>query len=211
MLALLRAVREGMKPWGGLHFSAKYDAEAATARAEADAHAIMGRGFNQNFRVPTEPLVTLISQPGEGWFVSQKTIEAANVALWRMGQFNQIIQEQTDFLGNHLPEIYNPHTNEQVRKSMADTAKRLSEIIHGTIIGTDGWYDSLVDALDDNIRQLQFAADWSYEEWRNQGSRQGFVTEPDEETPPRRHPPSRRRPWRPASPRPRTSGRSGPS
>jgi hypothetical protein len=54
------------------------------------------RSFQENFRVPTDPLVSLIMQPGEGRFVSRSTIEAANIALWRMGQFNQIVQEQTD-------------------------------------------------------------------------------------------------------------------
>jgi hypothetical protein len=164
--SLMTAVRDGIRSWGHPYFLPKYDHDAAEARAEEDAQAILHRSFRQNFRVPTDPLVSLIMQPGEGRFVTREVTRSVNIALSRMGQFNQLVQEQTDFLGAHLPQIYNPHTNEQVRGALADSARQISMIIHGTIIGNDGWYNNLVTALDMNIVQLQSAARWSYDDWK---------------------------------------------
>ncbi len=89
-LDVLYAVRVGMTPWSDLHFKTGYDERAIEDRAELDFNAVMNGSHFQNFRVPTEPLVTLIEQPGKGWRLDDETIKASNVALWQLEEVQPV-------------------------------------------------------------------------------------------------------------------------
>jgi len=155
-LAVLHSVRRGMAEYGDMHFGGHgYDREAATTRSQIDHDCIMDGIRYQNFRVPTEPVISLIQQPEEGWFISRETLEAANIALWRIGQFNQMVQQQTDLLANSLPGITNKKLPIHQREALAEAARKISFTIHFVTIGDSGWYHQLMDSIDQNVETLQ--------------------------------------------------------
>jgi hypothetical protein len=153
-IAVLRAVREGMSPWGDMHFGGKgYTADSANVRAQDDYRAVKAGGYGQNFRVPTEPLTTLIQQPGEGAFIRRETIAAANIALWRLGVFNQLVQQQTDFNALYLSQ--GQALSDEQREALADAARNISVMIHRDAIGDASWYRGLMKAIEENIADLE--------------------------------------------------------
>ena len=54
-----------------------------------------------------------------------------------MTQFNQIVQQQTDFYARHFSEILDKSVGGSHREAMATAAREMSLIIHGKIIGDD--------------------------------------------------------------------------
>jgi hypothetical protein len=85
-LELLRAVRDGVREWGDKYFDADYSGDNGTRRAHGDYELIMqGRDPASNFRVPTESFVVLVQQPETGLLIERRTIQAANIALERIG------------------------------------------------------------------------------------------------------------------------------
>jgi hypothetical protein len=155
-LALLHAVRDGMSTWGDLHFGGTgYNEETARTRAQLDHDAVIHGSHSQNFRVPTEPITSLIEQSETGWLISGETIAAANVALWKVGIFNQLVQEQTDFNVLHLAEFSDMNIDTSQRHQLAEAAWKLSMSIHQHGIGDASWYRDLMGALDRNIETLE--------------------------------------------------------
>ena len=124
-------------------------------RAQQDDDSVMGGSHCQNFRVPTEPIASLIQQSGEGWLISGETIAAANIALWKIGIFNQLVQQQTDFNAFHLAEFSHVNLDLTRRNALAQAAWRLSVTIHQYGIGDASWYRRLMTALDHNVEALE--------------------------------------------------------
>jgi hypothetical protein len=133
----------------------------------------MDGSYYQNFRVPTEPVVSVIEQADKGW-IHRKTIEAANLALWRLGIFNQLVQQQTDFNAAHLSEFGDPSTTSAHRNTLANAAKKVSNMIHGDAIGDTRWYPNLITEIDRNIQALE-------QRKKRWWSRRGFPTEGHDE------------------------------
>lgn len=156
-VAALNAVRTGIaSTWGETYFGGGgYDDAAAGERANFAHKAIMDGSYAQIFRVPIEPLVSLIRQPGEGRLVSGATIEAANVALWKIGVFNQLVQQQADFNALHLACVPTEGLKDEGRQQLAQAALKISFMIHASGIGDSRWYRQLIDALDGNVRELE--------------------------------------------------------
>ena len=170
-LTVLRAVGDGIRAWGTDHFGGDgYDEQAAKDRAQEDySRAMKGGTYSQIFRVPMEPVANLIHQPGE--LVNRETVEAANIALRKMCQYNQLVQQQTDFNARHLAEFYDKSLDTTQREVLAEAAYAISFMIHVDAIGADQWFPRLMDAIDSNIVELENALDVPFDEWkRTRGS-----------------------------------------
>jgi hypothetical protein len=155
VLAMLEAMRDGIRAWADPYFTTGYDEQGASERAQGDYKAVMDRSYGQLFRVPTEPLVALIERSVGGSLLRKETVEAANIALWRMGVFNQLVQQQTDFNARHLSEIYDPALPEAQRRALADGARAISTMLHASVIGDATWYKRLKAELETNIQALR--------------------------------------------------------
>jgi hypothetical protein len=153
-LEVLHGVKDGMSQWSYLHFSTDYSGAAGDQRADVDRKLVQGGGYMQNFRVPEAPLVSLIQQPGTGLLIDGKTIEAANVALWKIGIFNQLVQQQADFNTLHLSEYADPSVDQDRHNVLAEAAARISAMIHKDGIGDASWHSIFMSALDSNIAKL---------------------------------------------------------
>jgi hypothetical protein len=153
-LGFLRGIWDGMRPWGDLHFNQEYSHQQAVERAEKDRQSIREGVYQINYRVPTEPLENLIHYSASGVLLDRDVIIRANEALRRVGIFNQLVQQQTDFLAAHLPEVYDPTLDPVKRNALADTAGAISQIIHEAAIGDGAWYRDLMEAIEHTITAL---------------------------------------------------------
>lgn len=152
-LALLRAVQSGM-PWGALYFGSGYDAKAVDDRARQEYETVLHGSYGQVFHVPTEPLAALVANPAAGGLVRRATVEAASVALWQLGVFNQLVRQQTDFNARHLAELYDDGLPPQRRETLAKAASAHSRMLHANGIGDAHWYQTLMRELATNIDLL---------------------------------------------------------
>lgn len=151
-MAHLKGVKATMTAWGDSYFTTGYVGTAVQDRAKLDYNRVLQGGSTQNYKAPTEPLVTLMQPPGDGWPIEQRTVVAAGVALQRMTVFNQMVEQQTDFNARHATEFGIDDATR--RQRLAEGADRISQRIH-TVIGDRAWYLELVAALDANIALLE--------------------------------------------------------
>jgi len=158
-LAHLKGVKAAMEAWAKDYFDTSYAGAAAKDRAELDFNAIMQGSYFQNFRVSPEPVASLLQPPGEAWPIDSETITVASIALLRMGQFNQLVQQQTDFNALHAAEIRDEALGDNRRLAIAKSGRRISEIMHGDVIGDAKWYKGLMKALDKNIQDLDHSTE----------------------------------------------------
>jgi hypothetical protein len=143
-LSVLRAVRDGTRPWGDLYFCTGYDGATTKTRAQEDYDTIMNdMSYGEVFRVPADPLVTLLSHPAAGGLIRKETVEAASVALWQIGIFNQLVRQKSDFNGRHLAEIRGSQLAPERRKALADAAFSQSAMLHRSGVGDAAWWASL--------------------------------------------------------------------
>jgi hypothetical protein len=154
-LAHVKGVEAAMRGWAQSFFGTSYEGEAAENRCELDFNTIMRGQYVQNFKVPTEPVESLIQPPGDAWPLSSDTVEAAGVALQRMTAFNQLVQQQTDFNLLHAAELRRPDITEDEKRPIAEAARKICEGIHGFAIGDAGWYGGLMEALQANVEELE--------------------------------------------------------
>jgi hypothetical protein len=152
--ALIVAVRQGLAPWGDLYFGAGYDAAAAEARGAEDFRLVMDRNYAQVFHVPTEPLEALIANPAAGGRITEATVTVANVALWQLGVFNQLVGQQTDFNAQHIAEMRDPTLPPPRREALATAASSISTMLHRHGISDALWYSALLRQLETNRLDL---------------------------------------------------------
>ena len=152
---VLNGVQKGLTEWGDRHFGGDgyLDAEAHR-RAEDDYKAIVESQGNyvQNFRVPSEALVSVINHSD---LIDVDTIKAANVALWKIGIFNQLVQQHTDFNARHITEYLAEPLGSDRREVLGRAAEELSYRMHRYGIEDAGWYKELKRAVDVNITNLE--------------------------------------------------------
>jgi hypothetical protein len=141
-------------PWGDKYFGCPYSDSDVAAHARVAYVAISERRYSQVFVVPTEPLATLLGSAAAGRWISEQTVEAANVALWRIGVFNQLVDQQTDFNSRHLAEFRDDKLSPPRREVLAKSAEALSRMLHGEGIGDAEWYQELKRQLAANIKSL---------------------------------------------------------
>jgi hypothetical protein len=155
VLATLTAVRRGMEGWGNAYFSRGYDDLSAAVRAEEDFRAVKAGKFEQIFKVPVEPLMAVIQRTSEGWLIDTEMIEAANIALWKLTTFNQLVQQHTDFNALHAAEICDTHLPAIRRDAIAAAAKEISTTVHRYGVDDARWYHDLLCKLDINVEKLK--------------------------------------------------------
>jgi len=106
------------------------------------------------FHVPTEPLTSVLMHPNEEQLIEPATITAVNVALWVLGWFNQLVEEQTIFYGNHAVDLIGKVDDIETRERVAKYAREQSLLLHEKIIGNRIWYNDMINALKFNIKKL---------------------------------------------------------
>ena len=153
--AVLVAVRRGLvlgmpglgeeyQGWGRLYF-AKTVSGATALEAGSTARELVERGSSyQAYRVPVAPLERLAAAHGAGTLVSEETVLAANLALWRVGVFNHLVEKQTSFNVAHAAEIADGRTPSERRRAISLAAGGITTALHldgiGRAADEGGWY-----------------------------------------------------------------------
>jgi hypothetical protein len=162
LLAVQRGVVEGVPAqglagWGDLYFGTIYDASVTMKRALETRVMVEQRSWDQVFLVPTETL-ELPATTRVGDLISEETMFAANLALWRIGVFNQLVEQQTAFNAQHAAEIVDPATSTQRLRTLAEAAGQISLSLHADGIGAaaapGGWYERLTSAVAADVERL---------------------------------------------------------
>ena len=134
------------------------DADAA-ARATEGMKGVHRGTFDQVFVAPIQPLELLARASPQAGFISVATVSAANVALWRLQVFNQLVTQQTLFNALHAAEITDRATSPERRSALAEAARNVSFTLHRHGIGPanapGGWYRNLKEALSGDIAELE--------------------------------------------------------
>jgi hypothetical protein len=169
---VLRAVHHGMvqglmqdEPvgWGQLYFSTIYTPDVAKKRAQETYEKVASRMLDYVLVVPIEPLAMLATTRPQPGLIESSTVSIANIALWRVNAFNQLVRSLDAFLTANAAEICSADTSEDRRHELANAASALSLFVHIDGIGaanatfTDGsagWYRSFVNAVSKNLGDL---------------------------------------------------------
>jgi hypothetical protein len=61
---------------------------------------------------------------------------------------------QTDFNALHFQEILNEDLHPKLREDIAKSSEKIALWIHKDTIGDAEWYETLMTAMDDNIKSL---------------------------------------------------------
>jgi hypothetical protein len=168
----------GETAWGQHYLHNIYTDKAARERAKNTNTLVMTRQIDQVLVVPTEPLAMLATTTPHPGLIEERTVAIASTALWRVGVFNQLVQQLTDFNAAHAVEISSDRTELERREDIAGAAMVLSYLVHRDGIGEAwaehpngavGWYRALVGALMVNMKsleELQNSARWRWlREW----------------------------------------------
>lgn len=150
---------EGAPGWARAAFSQQYDDAVAMTRARLAATGVRQGVLDHVFVVPTESLRLLSTAAPQRGFISERTVAAANLALWRVHIFNQLVTAQSDFNVRHLAEVVDASLPRERRELLAGSAEKLSFLIHRSGIGDanapDGWYRELDRAIWRDIELLR--------------------------------------------------------
>lgn len=162
--AVLLAVQHGMvgaesrKGWGAEYFDTSYADGGGRKRARQDYEMVTKGGYSQVLGVPTAPLVTLIGSPHAGDLIDEQTLYAASIALWHIENFNQLVQQQSQLVAAHLPDIADKRTRTRRRDAIARAFFAQSEMLHSRGVGNagadEGWYTELCRSVEANIAAL---------------------------------------------------------
>lgn len=167
--ATLQAVQRGMVEglpelgyaytgWGDLYFRTEYTGATALEAGLQARRLVENGGSYQVFVVPTEPIAQLATAASHGGLISERTIFAANFALWRVRVFNQLVDRQSAFNIQHATEIQDDALPDERRKAIALAAQELNVALHLDGIGLaareGGWYYELTTAVADNLDVL---------------------------------------------------------
>ena len=180
---LLTAVRAGMVEhrhtpgWGEEYLAELYTDADAAARASLAVMSVERGTFDQTFVVPTEPLELLARASPQTGSISVETVAAANVALWRLKVFNQLVGQQTLFNALNITAIVDSSLTPERKATLADAARAIAFVVHRHGIGManapGGWYRNLKESLADDITALERleARPW----WRRALSEPAYV------------------------------------
>ena len=149
---------DGAAGWARAAFSQRYDDEAAMKRARVASAAVREGILDNVFTVPTESLRLLATAAPQRGFISERTVAAANFALWRVQIFNQLVEAQSDFNVQHVAEVVDRSLSTDRREVLAGAAEKLSFLVHRSGIGDanapDGWYHELDRTIWSDIEAL---------------------------------------------------------
>jgi hypothetical protein len=122
------------------------------------AEDVLQRKHPQVLVVPTGPLEALISSAHAGDLISEATIYFANIGLWHLEVFNQLVVQQSHLLVQHLVKILDEKLGERRRSLIASAIGSQATVLHRRGIGdpfTDGgWYRQLKESVESDIARL---------------------------------------------------------
>jgi hypothetical protein len=161
LLAVKRGMVDGLADetgWGERYFTTNWTPERAEDAAKAAAEKVLAGGYDQVLVVPTDPLRALIASPHAGDLISEDVVYYANVGLWHLVVFNQLVEQQSQLVAQHLAEIADADTNAQRRDVIARAIGAQARMLHGRGVGepytASGWYRRLKDEVNRNIARL---------------------------------------------------------
>jgi hypothetical protein len=76
------------------------------------------------------------------------------MALWRIGTFNQLARQKSDFNVRHLAEIRDDELPAERREVIAKAAFSQSAMLHESGVGDGKWWTNLKHQLQSNIDAL---------------------------------------------------------
>jgi hypothetical protein len=157
--ALLSVRQELLHGWGATFFTTVYDDTLATAQAQAAYDAVVqDKTYAQIFAVPRESLVALVNHPAAGDLIFDDTVRSASDALYGVGLFNQLVEQQTSYNALHAADIRGDVIDDKQRIAIANGAFSISMMIHRRAIDgantSGGWYARLRDEVQRNLASL---------------------------------------------------------
>jgi hypothetical protein len=160
--------------WGQVYFSTVYTEDVAHDRARNTRDLVARRMLDYVLPVPTEPLAMLATTRPQPGLIETSTVAVANVALWRVHAFNQLVLNMHSFLTTNAAEITSADTDQDRRDELAAAAMSLSLFVHLDGIGqanaafTDGsvgWYRALVERVSKNLGDLYLLQQSARKRW----------------------------------------------
>lgn len=166
--AVLLGVKRGMVDgfgdeigWGDRYFARNWTEEDALKRAMHDIKELMEKRYAQVLVVPTAPVEALIVSTFAADLISEETVFLANIGLWHLEVFNQLVEQQTDMLALHLPDIYDEKVDDRRRYAIAEAIGSHTRLLHRRGVGEpwadDGWYRRLRASVDADLARLERA------------------------------------------------------
>jgi hypothetical protein len=163
--AVLLGVKRGMvdgfagEPgWGDRYFARNWTEDQARERAVHDITELMERRYSQVLVVPTTPLHALIGSSFAGDLISEETVYLANIGLWHLDVFNQLVSQQTTMLAQHLPDVFDEETSAARRYALAEAIGSQARLLHRRGVGEpwseEGWYRRLRASVDADLERL---------------------------------------------------------
>jgi hypothetical protein len=153
-------VNGALQGWGSVYFSRVYDVAAALQKGEEARRLVEQGAAYQVFPVPTQPFAFLATSVGAGPLISEETVSAANVALWRLAVFNHFVARQTRLNEHHAAEVVDlDHTSAERRSVLARAAEEINIGLHlegiGAAADEGGWWTRLTAAVASDIGRLE--------------------------------------------------------
>jgi hypothetical protein len=150
--------------WGAKYFVGRWTEEKAAEAGQHHREMLLERKYEQVLVVPSEPLTALVASPLAGDLVSEETIYAANLALWHIAGFNQLVLQHTWMLASALFEINRPNTAEEDLIGIATAIGAQTTLLHRRGVGEPdepgGWYRRLRTAVNADIGRLATDRQW---------------------------------------------------
>jgi len=144
--------------WGELYFTTNYTDEAAAKSGKSMAEDLLLSKHPQVLVVPTGPLEALISSAHAGDLISETTVYLANIGLWHLEVFNQLVLQQSHLLAQHLAKILDERLGERRRSLIANAIGSQATVLHRRGIGDPfadgGWYRQLKESIEGDIARL---------------------------------------------------------
>lgn len=158
--------------WGDIYFTTVYDAKGLNERAHAARRQSELGVFDLVFVVPTEPIELLATSPAGEDLISAETIYAANLALWRLHVFNQLVMQQTVFNAVTYTDRLDASVSRKRHDAIAEAAAYFSLVLHkygvDGVAAEGGWYQRLTAALEKDIDRLTRLRGFSLDRFREQ-------------------------------------------
>jgi hypothetical protein len=144
--------------WGERYFATNYTEEVALRAGFDTGKSVLERSYQQVLVVPTAPLEALIGSGYAGDLVTEPTVYYANLGLWHLAVFNQLVEQQTALVAQHLVEITDPDLDTKRRERIAEAITAQARMLHRRGVGEpftdEGWYRRLKDSVASDIARL---------------------------------------------------------
>jgi len=143
--------------WGELYVMTN-DAEGAATAAASIAQDAPPARYARVPVLPTAPLAALISSAHAGDLVSAETIYFANIGLWHLEVFNQLVVQQSHLVAQYDAKVFEKKLGERRRSLIARAIGSQASVSNRAGVGepfADGsWYRQLRESLEVDIARL---------------------------------------------------------